>query len=129
MSEYRKRKGSVDRHKAFVERHRTEIEDITDQAMRDIDHDTASLYDFFQWCRRRQPKVFHSWSIEDFRLWNERRIDAMEIKPPAQSTEQALADIRGRTGHRTWDPIQRRTIADADFIKTYGQAAFDKVWS
>jgi len=68
------------------------IDNIVDQAQRDIKSDNADLYDFFHYCRRANYDFFKGWSIERFKDWNDQRIASLgDSAPPI---DPPVADIQ-----------------------------------
>ena len=68
---------------------------ITALAAASITIDLAALNDWFMYCRFKYPSIFRSWTVEQFKNWNDKRIAELELQPPPQTYDQALAEIKG----------------------------------
>ena len=68
---------------------------VTALAAASITIDLAALNDWFMYCRFKYPSIFRGWTIEQFKNWNDKRIAELELQPPAQTYDEALAEIKG----------------------------------
>ena len=68
---------------------------VTRLAEHGINADLAALNDWFYQCKRQYPSIFRGWTVEQFKNWNDKRIAELELQPPAQIYDQALAEIKG----------------------------------
>ena len=63
------------------------VESVIDEATREMDDDRASMQDFYNYCRRIRPDIFAKMSLEDFKRWNDARLDS--IKEPPEPVEMS----------------------------------------
>ena len=68
---------------------------VTKLAQSSINVDLAALQDWFAFCRLKYPSIFRGWTVEQFKNWNDERIAALDREYPAQTYDEALAEIKG----------------------------------
>ena len=77
---------------------------VTSNLKHEIDVDLAALQDWYAYCRFKYPSKFRGWSIQQFKNWNDRRIEELDGPTQMLSTAVARKRIWESTGKRMWNP-------------------------
>ena len=61
---------------------------VTALAAASINIDLASLHDWFMYCKMKYPSTFRGWTIEQFKIWNDQRIAALNGPIPTAEVSE-----------------------------------------